>query len=81
MVQGKHDGGPLDPKGSFTWCDLFVCDCDFFYIFSVRFKGVCSHGAMSVDAICYVYVNWGAHRIHWNRTSKSHRMGVEPNCV
>ena len=75
LSQGHRD------KGSFTRCDLFVCNCDFFIFFSVLFKALCSHGAMSVDAICYVYVNRGAHHIHWNRTLQSHRMGVEPNHV
>ena len=60
---------------------IFCLRLRFFYIFSVRFKAVCSHGAMSVDAISYVYVNWEAHRIQWNCTLQSHRMGVEPNHV
>ena len=44
-----------------------------FLYFSVRFKGVCLHSAMSVDAICYVYVNW----VHIAFTGITHRNRTE----
>ena len=57
-----------------------ICSvCDSSFLHAILWN--CSHSAMSVDVICYVYVNWGAYCIPWNHTLQLHGMGIQPNCV
>ena len=53
-----------------------MCDCDLLYHemkCCLRFS----------DFVHMVQLGWMrfAMYLHWNHTSQSHRMGVEPNCV